>query len=427
MFNPTRMSRPISEQSMAKEPAVKNGETHMRHCSLGIGAIAVLLSASASASAAPRPAVLKAGDYRADAAALSGIIHDNYAYLEDLPNGILPISKSLDAKRDAVHDRDSLLRYVEDVVASLADHHALTGSSFKDDWAIVPTYADLWIVPSARGYMVDAVKDGSPAARAGIKAGDRLIKVDSIPIDSAITSFWASTVLQPNAEQAAYAARVLAAGRRDRARNLTFATRDGDRSVILESLYRAVVDRPPISIAVQDGVTTIRLNNSLGETSTIPHFDQAMAAIKSEAPIIIDLTDTPSGGTTSVARAIMSWFVRRPTPYQMHQLPAEERETGITRQWVEFVVPREGKYHAGPVQVRVGRWTGSMGEGIAAGFMAIGKEVCGGAMSGLKGAVYDFDLPNSGLRIKIPAERVFTVDGTPRQNLRPPACDRSAI
>jgi carboxyl-terminal processing protease len=106
----------------------------------------------------------------------------------------------------------------------------------------------------------------------------------------------------------------------------------------------------------------------------------------------------------------------------MHQLPAEERETGVPRQWVEYVLPRSGKFHAGKVLVKVGRWTGSMGEGLAAGFMAMGVPVCGTRMAGLKGAVYDFDLPRTGLRIKFPAERLLTLDGRPRQTLTPRPC-----
>ena len=72
--------------------------------------------------------------------------------------------------------------------------------------------------------------------------------------------------------------------------------------------------------------------------------------------------------------------------------------------------------------VRAGRWTGSLGEGLAIGFMALGKPVCGTAMAGLKGAVYDFDLPKTGLRVKFPAERLYTVAGAPRETVVLPAC-----
>ncbi|PTS80375.1 peptidase S41, partial [Sphingomonas sp. HMWF008] len=180
--------------------------------------------------------------------------------------------------------------------------------------------------------------------------------------------------------------------------------------------------RPPVTVSQARGATVIHFNNALGDSATIAAFDKAMAATPPRARVILDLTDTPSGGNTSVARAIMGWFVTRPMPYQMHVLPAEERETGIARRWVEMVDPRPGKFHPGPVTIRVGRWTGSVGEGIAIGFAALGKPVCGTRMAGLKGAVYDFDLPRTALRVKFPAERLYAVSGQPREKYVPPTC-----
>ena len=363
-----------------------------------------------------------ADDYASDARALEGLIRDNYAYLDDLPGGGVPSSPQLNAERDAVRDRDSLLHYAEDMIAALADHHALTGSSFKDDWAIVPSYADIWIVRKGDAYIVDAVKDGSVAAKAGVRAGERLVKADGQPIDGVVAAFWSRMGLQPVGERGAFAARVIAAGRRDRPRVLTLAGPAGERTLTMDNLYKDQPDRPALTVTTASGVTTIRFNNSIGDLDTIKAFDAAMAAIPARAPVVVDLTDTPSGGTTAIARAVMGWFVTKPTPYQMHQLPSEERETGIRRQWVEYVLPRPGKYHPGPVSVRAGRWTGSMGEGLAVGFMALGKPVCGGAMAGLKGGVYDFDLPKTGLRVKFPAERIYTVAGAPRERVALSPC-----
>jgi carboxyl-terminal processing protease len=49
--------------------------------------------------------------------------------------------------------------------------------------------------------------------------------------------------------------------------------------------------------------------------------------------------------------------------------------------------------------------------------MALGKPACGSAMAALKGGVYDFDLPRTGLRVKFPAERIYTVAGAPREKV----------
>jgi carboxyl-terminal processing protease len=62
-----------------------------------------------------------------------------------------------------------------------------------------------------------------------------------------------------------------------------------------------------------------------------------------------------------------------------------------------------------------------MGEGLAVGMDALGAEVAGGPMAGLLGAIYDHRLPNSGLVIKLPTERLYAVDGTTREAFRPRA------
>ena len=144
-----------------------------------------------------------------------------------------------------------------------------------------------------------------------------------------------------------------------------------------------------------------------------------MADARPGQRVVLDLTDTASGGNTVVARGVMGWFVDGPTAYQIHNWPADERRTGIPRQWIEQVLPRPGKRHRGPVTVRVGRWTGSMGEGLAVGMDAIGADVVGDPMAGLLGGIYDHRLANSGTVIKLPTERLYTVDGLPREAYRP--------
>ena len=140
----------------------------------------------AAALAAQQPKV----DYAGDAQALDRIIVLNYAYEDHWPRGVLPDSPTLAAERAAVHDQRSLLRYAEDRMTSLADHHAITGSSFKDSWAVVPTYADLWVERRHGQYVIDAVRDGSPAALAAIRPGDLLAAVGGVPIEKAVAGFW---------------------------------------------------------------------------------------------------------------------------------------------------------------------------------------------------------------------------------------------
>ena len=383
-------------------------------------AVAVDPAPVADAAEAAGDAAVEAGRYRADARSIAPLIERVYAYPERL-GGAPAIPPRLQAEAEQVSDRRSLLRYAERALLALADHHAITGASFPDSRAIVPSYSDLWIERSGGAFRITAVRDGSPAARAGVRAGDVLVAVEGVAAEEAIASFWVDLGLPVTEERAGFAARVLAAGRRDRPRRLAVRTGGGEvRTVELANLYAAAPGpRPSVSAREEGGELVVRINDSLGDRATIAAFDSAMASARPGQRVVIDLRDTPSGGNTVVARAILGWFVSRPTPYQMHSLPAEQRETGIARQWVEQVLPRSGKRHRGPVRVLVGRWTGSMGEGLAIGFDAIGVPATGTRMAGLRGAVYDRRLRHSGLLLKLPAERLMHVNGTPREAFVP--------
>lgn len=361
------------------------------------------------------------GAFRADALAIEALINSRYAYLDRFPDGAMPMSAALRAEAGAVADRRSLLRYAEHAIAALADHHAITGASFADSWGLVPSYSDLWIEPEGDVWRITAVRQGSPAEAAGVQPGDSLAAIGDTATGAAVAAFWAEQGLEPTDARAGHGVRVLAAGRRDRPRDLTIRDVAGvERRLTLPNLYAAAPgERPPVSAYQADGALVIRFNNSLGDDATVPAFDAAMADARPGQPIVLDITDTASGGNTVIARAIMGWFVDAPAAYQIHNLPAEERETGVPRQWIEQVLPRPGKRHRGTVTVRVGRWTGSMGEGLAVGFDALGADVVGGPMAGLLGAIQDVRLPNSGMVIKLPTERLYAVDGTPRESFIP--------
>lgn len=375
--------------------------------------VAIMLWSGLTAAGSP-------SDYRHSAQELDETIARSYAYLDRLPGGVLPQSAILDAERDLVADEDSLLRYAELRIASLADHHAITGKSFSDSWAVVPTYADLWIVSRGDRFFVDAVRDSSPAKAAGVISDDRLVAVDDIAIVIAVRAYWSQLGLDVTPQRADFAARVLAAGRRDRSRVLTFESANGSkRRLVLASLYGRHQSQDPLVVTDNGNQTTIRFNNSLGDATTIAAFDAAMAAVPAGRELVLDLRETPSGGNTSVARAIMGWFVTRPTAYQVHNRPEEERLTGVARQWVEQVLPRSKKYRSRLPTILVGRWTGSMGEGIAIGFAAMGADVRGTPMAGLWGSVEDLSIWGTQLSVKIPTERLMTVDYQPREEFKP--------
>jgi carboxyl-terminal processing protease len=359
-----------------------------------------------------------------DARALIDLIFENYAYPERLAGFSeqrLRTLRDQDAAR--VTDGSALLTFGERALAALFDHHAILGSSFDDSYGLVPSYCDLWIEASEEGALVITdVRVDSPAEAAGVRSGDVLIGVEGRRLDSAIARFIEAPASDLTIEQRAYCARVLATGRRDRKRLLQVTRNGVRRRVEIENLYANRVQRGsgPVTMGEPSpGIGLLRFNDSLGDQETVSAFDAAMQQAGGYRALIIDLRDTPGGGNTYVARAIMGRFVHAPTPYQRHELPNESRNGGPRRSWIEEVSPRGEKF-GGPVVVLVGRWTGSMGEGMALGFDAIGANIVGTRMAGLLGAVYDFNLPSSGLLVKLPTERLAHVNNTPREVFTPP-------
>ena len=109
------------------------------------------------------------------------------------------------------------------------------------------------------------------------------------------------------------------------------------------------------------------------------------------------------------------------------------REDPAARDWAlgtllagwqdEYVTPRgtfTSDTYDKPVAVLVGRWTASMGEGVAIGLDAMGRTtVFGSVMAGLQGATYSHTLEHTGISVRVPGERLFHVDGTRREAFVP--------
>ena len=217
-----------------------------------------------------------------------------------------------------------------------------------------------------------------------------------------------------------WALRTLLAGRHDARVRLEVPTESGLQSV---AFLPGQSNRPKSALTtrfIEPGIGVVRLHNSLGQASLVPAWDAALNTLRETDGLILDLRDTPGGGNTTVARGLLGRLVSEVLPYQRHDLPGEERRYGIPRIWVEHVSPRGTNIYDKPVAVLVGRWTASMGEGVAIGLAGMGRAtVFGSPMAGLHCATYSRTLEHTRIPVRVSGERLFHVDGTRREAFVP--------
>lgn len=314
--------------------------------------------------------------------------------------------------------RAGFIRVLEGTLAELYDAHAHLGTNTPASPRLVPTDSQL-VARSAGGRVrVTDVRAGSAALAAGLREGDELLAIDGQPVEQAIDAARPRFLSAPDEAATHWGLQLALAGRHDQPLR-RLRVRSGTEERLVEFSAARPAPAPLLSHGLHGTVAHVRVNNSLGDTALVAAFDAALAAMPDARALVLDLRDTPSGGISTVARGLIGRLVVQAQPYQRHELVAEQRATGIARTWVELVVPR-GQPFRGPVVVLVGPWTASMGEGIAIGLSgARGATVVGRPMAHLLGALGETVLPRTGITVRVPAEKLFHVDGRPREAFVP--------
>ncbi len=377
-------------------------------------------AATSSVSFAAEPVSDPAQDFDE----LCRFVAEEYAYFDLKKTRWDAVCAAYRPRAAAAADRTALIAVLESALGELYDAHAHLSTSTPTSPRLVPSGAELWAAWEGDTVKVVEVRAGSAAAGAGLEAGMEILAIDDRPIAVAVAEREPRFLSEPDDRARSWALQSVLAGRQDD-QPIRLAVRAGGSTRTIE--YRPSDSRSasPLSFGVlPGGLGHVELHNSLGDDATVAAFDRALEALRETRGLILDLRGTPSGGTSRVARGILGRLVGEAAPYQVHELVAEERASGIRRRWVELVMPRGATYSA-PVVVLVGRWTGSMGEGLAIGLDAArGAPVVGAPMAHLLGALGEATLPASGIVVRIPTEKLFHVDGTPREAFVPrPALD----
>lgn len=374
-----------------------------------------------SACAAPAAGAPAAPAAPFDAAAaydeFERTLREYYAYLARSDFAVDDYLARVRAVAVTARDAAELRRLLHRSTVAFTDPHLLVGPLDDADPNVIWTSADLALTLHGERFVVADVRAGSAADLAGVRPGWQVRAVDGEPIEAHVAALFEDLLPAPLARQRVYAATLAVNGRRAGARTIGFVVGGEPRTLELENpreLARRVAELPPLSLEERDGAAIVRFNNSLGDQATIAAFDAAMNRYADRRALIIDLRNTPSGGNTDIARAIIGHFIVEPRPYQVHEIPAVERRTTVPRRFIELALPRAPRF-AGRVAVLGGRWTGSMGEGLLIGLhAAAGARTFASDLGDLLGALHVLELPAARAVLELGAEALFHVDGTPR-------------
>lgn len=252
-----------------------------------------------------------------------------------------------------------------------------------------------------------------------------IIAVNDVPVSESIKPLIPRSLRSADEEARNFALRLVLAGDhvKDRKFTLRYNGKTSDyypdkNGMLLENIQHD----SNIETKQYGSVGYIKINDCLYNSGLVREFDSVMQTMQKTSALILDLRETPSGGNTVVARAIISWFIKLPQLYQKHDYYAEELQTGIKRSWVEIVSPRESKGYTNPVVVLCSHWTASLGEAIIIGIAGLKRShttTIGTPMARLYGAVYSYQMPNTKIGFTFPAERLYTVNGLPREKYVP--------
>ena len=351
------------------------------------------------------------------------LLRSHYAYFDRLgeENADRQLARSGEIAMAAKTPAE-LRRLMHQTALTFMDPHLIVGPFDEQDFAIIYSGADLRAAFAEGRHEVVEVRRGSVAERAGVRPGWRILEVDGLPAGHAARLPFGPVLPNPTEALLNYGITLAVNGRRGQGRRLRFARPDGEADEL---------ELPPPSKGISTNLSElvsvervgkderfgrILIQNSLGNNETIAAFDEAISQLEDVEGLIIDLRNTPSGGNTDVARSIIGHFVTEPQPYQVHTIPAVERELGVPRTFIELASPRL-PYFPGPVVVLHGSWTGSMGEGLVIGLDAAAcAYTIGSDMGDLLGALWNFDLTASGARLDMAVEKLFHPNGTPRED-----------
>lgn len=383
--------------------------------------LALLISTAVSLSGQ----TLTRDQYKQDFDFFWNSINDEYCYFNKKQTDWDKVKTIYGTALDTVTTRDGFVTILESALYEIYDHHAILNTNTKNSRRLVPSRTDIWAEYVDGKPIITELRSGFSTAACGILPGMEVIEINDIPIESAVSKFLPQSLKTTDNDAKSFALRLVLAGNHSETRKFKLKYEGVEKDYFPDkdgSMLEHIQYAGKITSRLIGSIGYIRVNDCLYDNDLIPVFDSVMQAFQNTQSLILDLRETPSGGNTSVARAIIGWFIDKDHFYQKHEYYGEEKSTGIKRSWEEIVSPRKGKYYSKPLVILCDHWTGSIAEGIVIGFDALHRAhttIIGTELARLNGAVYSYEMPNSKIRFTFPAERLYHISGLPREKFVP--------
>ncbi|MEM5517912.1 S41 family peptidase [Henriciella sp. AS95] len=355
-------------------------------------------------------------EVKADVLAFCELVRSRYAYFESRAE-IWAQTCSLaleEAETPAAQTTSGHLAVLERMVDQLYDNHVSLNINSSTSPRLVPSGSDYWMSMESGVPVVLAVRPGSGAAAAGLRVGDVVRQINGQPPLAAASERIRAATNVVSATRLTWALNAQGAGYRGAERRLVVQR---GRELIDLDLGDPEPDAAEALVTARllpGKIGYLRIEDALGNEDTVEAFDAALDTLKGAKRWIIDLRNTPGGGNTATAEPILGRFIGGVKPYQR----SGPRWRGERTRYVASRGPWRVR---GKVAVLVGRWTGSMGEGMAIGFDGLKRgRVFGTSMAGLAGGVEGFELPGSGWSVRFPTYDLLHIRGESRHHWRPP-------
>ncbi|AQX51014.1 S41 family peptidase [Elizabethkingia anophelis] len=351
-------------------------------------------------------------------------IDQKYAYLNEQQINWQKVKEIYSPKVAEINNTYAFVQFLEKVLNELHNGHSSLNTNLDISNKLVPSGQDLYVEKEQNKYIIADVRKESGAEKSGLKAGMEVSLFNRKNIDDQLKQFLPTYTDQYTPAMYQYALDMLFAGTHNVKREIAIVEKDKSVNFYPDNFSAQSGNKQLLESKILNKKTAyLKVNNSLGNNNLISIFDKALDSLLNYKNLVIDLTETPSGGNTTVARAIMGRFTDKILPYQVHEFDEVKYQT--KRHWVEYVVPR-GKTYKGKLYILVGHWTGSMGEGMAIGFDGMKRaKIMGTKMAGLIGAISGFQMTETKIGYQFPTERLYHVNGTPREDFVPGICTKN--